>query len=152
MNSGSEHFINTLNMKVLLLYWLKIWNLGVFYQHFAPFLNCTQTHTYTHTCPEWCEYTLRCSVTLRVRLREQAWIQPICFSVMWLLQRSRHIINHPTEPNASNCIISVGTDYKVTATAQSYKWDRDKWKKPRGFWEGAFYKCKLHIFRGSDFP
>lgn len=78
-----------------------------------------------HTlCCEWHECTLRCCLTPGVRTRERARIQPICFSVMWLPQSTLHIINGPTEPNSSNCIVSVGTDYKVPATALSYKWYR----------------------------
>lgn len=45
---------------------------------------------------------------------------------MWRLPRVLHIISRPTEPDTSNCIVSAGTDYKVTATAPSYKWHRDK--------------------------
>lgn len=59
-------------------------------------------------------------------LKERAGIQPICFSVMWLLQSSLDIISRTTEPNSGDCIVSVGADYKVTATALSYKWHRER--------------------------
>lgn len=75
------------------------------------------------------------------------------------LPRVLHIISRPTEPDTSNCIVSAGTDYKVTATAPSYKWHRDKMGGGGGdvgMWGSAdaegvdFSKCRLHIFCGSD--
>lgn len=44
-------------------------------------------------------------------------------------ERSLYIINCPTEPNTGNCIISTGSDYKVTATALWYNFNRGQMGK-----------------------
>lgn len=78
-------------------------------------------------------------------------MRPICFSVMGLLQGSLRIINRPAEPNASNCIISVGTDYKVTGNCSFIlSGTVTNGSGPVDFLGVALYKCKLHIFCYSD--
>lgn len=85
----------------------------VFIVFFVLLYSLFSAHIDKHS---WSEHMLR--------LKERAGIQPICFSVMWLLQSSLDIISRTTEPNCGDCIVSVGAGYKVTATAPSYKWQR----------------------------
>lgn len=68
-----------------------------------------------------------CFFHIRSQTWEQAGIQPICFSVTWVLQSSAHVISHHTESDPFNCIISIG--YKVTVAAPSCKWHRRQMEK-----------------------